>query len=321
MKRAWANEPIAILTAFYVLVEAIVALVVAFGVDLTEAQTVAILMTANSVGGLILAILGRSQVTPVSKLADKGRPPTFNKWMPMVVLAVLAITSPAMGQAKAVIAGPDTAAAGDLVILTSEGSHGSAFEWRLVGSTKSFLAVNDNRQAVFASGTPGVYSFILAVADGGEPATVSTAVHSVTIGKQPGPSPGPPPVDPDPEPDPPVGPIAHRLAGLIAEWGKSVESATRADEARVIAKAFADHAQTAADFPDLNSFTTATSKQYKTDLAEAYGVAAYLPWYRAVFEPLAAELRKLRDDGHLDTAAERAAIWQAIANGFTEAAK
>lgn len=313
-KRAWANEPVAILAAIYVLVESVVALVVAFGVELTDTQAVAILALTNAIGGLVLALVGRSQVTPVSKLSDKGRPGRFNQWMPMVLVAVvLGPASSAMGQAKAVINGPTSAAPGDLVILSADGSTGAAYRWQLVGSSKSFLPVNDNRQAVFASGTPGVYHFALAVADATDPLTVDLAIHAVTIGR-PDPSPGPD----DPPPDQPDTPEVDRLTGRVSQWAAAVDSPTRADEALLIAKAWQDHAITASNFTSLAAITTATSNQYKAALAEGYSVESYLPWSRQVFEPLADDLRQMRDAGQLAGPAQWAVVWHAIAKGFME---
>lgn len=67
IKKAWNTEPVAILTALYVVIESAVALLVVFGLKLEPEQMTAILVFANSLGGLVLALIGRSQVTPVNR--------------------------------------------------------------------------------------------------------------------------------------------------------------------------------------------------------------------------------------------------------------
>jgi hypothetical protein len=98
---------------------------------------------------------------------------------------LLSLCSNLSAQAKAVITAPETVAPGDLVILSSEGSTGTVFKWDLIGSNKTFLPVESNTKAVFATGTPGKYYFYLAVADTDETSGVSidTALHTITIGK------------------------------------------------------------------------------------------------------------------------------------------
>ena len=63
MSTLWGREPALILAA----VQAIVALVVAFGLDLTPEQVGGILAASAA----LLGVLTRSQVTPVSTITDK----------------------------------------------------------------------------------------------------------------------------------------------------------------------------------------------------------------------------------------------------------
>lgn len=104
-------------------------------------------------------------------------------------------------QAEAIIKGPEKVNPGDLVILDSTDSTGSAQEWRLVNSDKTYLPLEG--RCVFASGTAGSYVFVLSVADCDDldGASVSMAVHTVVVGTPPKPKPVIPPEPDVPEPE------------------------------------------------------------------------------------------------------------------------
>lgn len=59
-----SNEPAVTIAAVLAAVQAVLVLVVAFGVDLTEAQSEAILGAVGAVGTLIAGVLIRRKVTP-----------------------------------------------------------------------------------------------------------------------------------------------------------------------------------------------------------------------------------------------------------------
>ncbi len=61
------NEPVITIASITAGVAAIIACLVAFGVDLSNDQTVAILAVVGVVGPLIAAFLARGKVTPVGK--------------------------------------------------------------------------------------------------------------------------------------------------------------------------------------------------------------------------------------------------------------
>ena len=118
---------------------------------------------------------------------------------PLAILALLASTAAA--QVEAVVTGPATAEAGDLIILdASQSSNAQEYRWLLVNSQKTFLAFENGRKCVFASGQAGEYIFVLVVAglDNNEKLSVDSTEHRIVVGK-----PDPVvPVDPD-RPDPP----------------------------------------------------------------------------------------------------------------------
>lgn len=127
------------------------------------------------------------------------------------------LCSTVFGQADAVITGPDEAELGDLIILSSEKSKGDSFAWMLANSNKSFLQFDEGSKCVFASGTPGIYTFILAVskADDGIGSTISISKHSVVVGVNPNPNPQPDVPGPGPDvPDVPDVPSPNPTPDL-----------------------------------------------------------------------------------------------------------
>lgn len=128
-------------------------------------------------------------------------------------------------QPDAKIVGPEKAKPGDLIILDASASKGTGHVWRLIASDKTFLPVDGGTKCVFASGDAGVYTFVLAVADGGK---CSLAVHAVTVGTPAPPKPPDPP-GPGPTPDPsPAGPrtvlIVHETADKTPQWAATINS-------------------------------------------------------------------------------------------------
>lgn len=156
----------------------------------------------------------------------------------------LVICLPLFGQdLKAVIDAPAKSDPGDLVILDAAKSVGAkAFAWALPGSTKTFLPVDGGVRCVFACGSAGRYTFVLAVAAGDK---VAVATHTIEIGglpapPAPGPSPPTPGPGPDPAPNPPPQPEPDGQYGLrqsVIDSYKLV-SPRPANETRLIAKNF-----------------------------------------------------------------------------------
>lgn len=90
---------------------------------------------------------------------------------------------------------------GDLIFLDAVGDYKSIV-WVLVGSEKRYCVVNDGAGVVFASGTPGIYSFVASAADA-EGNAAAAVFHVRVVGPKPPPKPDP---EPDPEPVPPPKP-------------------------------------------------------------------------------------------------------------------
>lgn len=62
------NEPVLTAASIAGVVSAVLALAIAFGVDISESQTAAILGVVGTVAPIVLAFVARAKVTPTAKL-------------------------------------------------------------------------------------------------------------------------------------------------------------------------------------------------------------------------------------------------------------
>jgi hypothetical protein len=171
------------------------------------------------------------------------------------------------------IQGPSEATAGDLIILRSEGSKGKLFHWEMIRGEKSYLPVPNSQypspDCVFASATPGTYTFLLIVFsedDQQKEILATKAIHTIkltSLGPSPTPNPTPNPTpDPIPTPDPRPPPIAERLYGTyITDF--SLESVTQASIKTNIA---VQNALKERDIRQLNLYSSQISEQLKHQL-------------------------------------------------------
>jgi hypothetical protein len=107
------------------------------------------------------------------------------------------------------IFGASESRAGDLCVITTDGSEGKDFKWVVVPQEKyagAYYIADSGRTMIFASTQAGEVTFVLAVA--AEDA-VAMASHTLKNGE----------IEPDPEPEPEPGPdpIPPTPSGL-AEW-------------------------------------------------------------------------------------------------------
>lgn len=141
---------------------------------------------------------------------------------------------------EAKIIGPATANIGDLVILDASASTGIGYAWVLADSDKNFYVPPNGLQAIFATGVPGRYSFVLiAVGVNKESAPlVSTAKHILMVT---GPSPVPPGPDPGPGPNPIPPEPAPDLTGVqrdVWTWASALVGVDKAKTSKQAAAAF-----------------------------------------------------------------------------------
>jgi hypothetical protein len=131
----------------------------------------------------------------------------------IALLLLPLLYQPAAGQApRAVITGPKESRPGSLVVLDATESQGLGRIWLLAVSPEptSFLPVEAGLKVIFASPTPGDYTFVLVVsgtnANGGPMADMAT--HTVTLLA---PRPPPPTLPADPVQPPPTDPTQPPL--------------------------------------------------------------------------------------------------------------
>ena len=143
------------------------------------------------------------------------------------LLIWLALATVALADVQAIIDGPTSGNAGDLVVLDGSKSVGDGWKWLLPDGLQTLsCGANDTPgQVAFAVGRPGKYTFALILAD--KNAAIDYVSHTVVIGGTlPGPEPDPTPdPEPDPQPEPTPVPELERLERL------STESAARLADA------------------------------------------------------------------------------------------
>lgn len=235
------------------------------------------------------------------------------------VLCWLFLTSIVVGQdAVAVITGPTEANVGDLIILSSKGSEGDGFIWKLVNSNKTFLAFDDGENCVFASGDRGEFIFVLAVSKSADVGTtVDLAVQKIVVGGgNPNPGPGPNP-NPNPDPDNPVPPSPvnpePNLSGVSKEAFEAMKlvSADSAEINKVINNLRSVSSKAAGlswnatqinkEFSSLNRSTVFTTDEAKT---------RWEPWAQCFIACLS---REVEDDSQTQAAIR---IFNELADGM-----
>lgn len=198
-------------------------------------------------------------------------------------------------QAKAVLTGPKSVAAGKPVALQAAGSIGTRFTWR-VYPPEQFLLVGDGRQvAVTWTDSPGPFTVALLVQDGDQ---ADVAIATVVVTGEPD-SPDEPEKPRPPKPD-------AELRTLAGRWLASVTDSAKSDHAKALAANFR------ATATSLRSGTTIDAA--KQALASANGATlidsaqAWLPF----FEALDAEITRRAPA----TSAALADVLDAIAGGM-----
>ena len=80
--------------------------------------------------------------------------------------------------AKIILNAPDSGVIGELIELDASKSSATSFTWRVIPNTDNFKIIEDGRKAIFCSGRPGTYTFILSAA---KRDTVDCIVHIIII--------------------------------------------------------------------------------------------------------------------------------------------
>lgn len=139
----------------------------------------------------------------------------------------------AWGQAEAIVTGPEKSQAGNLVVLSSEGSTADATKW-IVPESLHGRSIQFGKQLAFAVRESGEFVFHLVAVRSGEAVDIAVATHTVAITDGFGdvPTPPDPPDEPDqPDPsDPPAGfgplrDLSERGAKAVADAGTAAKLA------------------------------------------------------------------------------------------------
>lgn len=210
-----------------------------------------------------------------------------------------------VGEAVVVITAPKEVKLGKLVVLDVSESTGNKFKWMVVPETEDFLVIDDGRRAVFSSGVPGEYMFIVACAAGD---SVDVKKHIVRIlGISP-----PPPIDPiDPIKPNPIH-ITSELGKKVISWCEKVQSPTRSAEARQLASGF----ESVASQIDAGILTSAYEIIQSTTDANKGALGDRLQVWIPFLRGLQAELEQRADNGTLVSPAQHSVAWKEIAKGL-----
>lgn len=207
---------------------------------------------------------------------------TINKSL-LCLTVILLVSGYVVGQPVAKIVGPSQAPAGELVVLSSNGSAGDNVVWvtpESIQTVRAGCTILDT-QVFFSTTKPGKYEFMLIAAD--KTAAIAFTKHVVTVtGSIVDPPPvDPPPVDPD---DPPPVPNPAKWSGLqsISKFGadKINDTATRPKLKAAIAASVLDiEAKCAAgNCPTLDAAKEQVRKAIEGTLLTRTGVSARTDW-------------------------------------------
>ncbi len=197
--------------------------------------------------------------------------------------------------AKLVVEGPTKVRAGDLVVISVEGSRAASFKWIVTPTTDNFLVFDGGKRVVFSSGVAGEYVFTIACGLGD---TCDVVRHIVTVvGSNPGP--------------------ADNLTSKIAFYCDRVKSDTKRDDCIKLAQSFSSVAMVIEGgmLATPKDILQATFKSNQDALGDK--LINWLPFRNG----LSKELKAMADAGKLPDTAAHITAWKAIAEGLREYAK
>ena len=184
--------------------------------------------------------------------------------------------------AKIVLSAPITGLVGELIELDASKSSATSFTWRVIPGTSNFRIIENGRKALFCSGKPGTYLFILAAA---KRDSVDCVVHRIVIKG---------------------APVINSLAARVKAWlpndadpvileklAKSFERVASAGHTDVplLVKttALSNRGILGSDLNEYTPFLKSLSSYLKTNMAEASVEAHIELWFE-----LASVLRSLK---------------------------
>jgi len=193
-----------------------------------------------------------------------------------------------------VLDAPSKCKAGDLVVLSVEGSNAASFEWIVLPSTDNFLVIDEGRRAVFACGESGEFIFIVAAAKGGQ---VRVIYHKLVVTGPPKPTDG--------------------IASIIVALCDKVASPSKRDDLMRLSQSFLSVASTMEQGGDWTpgDIAKATRVSNKGALGERLG--DWTPFASG----LAKQLGAMSKAGKLTTTEDHIAVWKQIAAALRDYAE
>jgi hypothetical protein len=207
-------------------------------------------------------------------------------------------------KADVVIEGPNAIKIGQLARLDVSKSAGKTFKWKVLPTTTDFEVYDDGRRAVFSSGLPGDFTFIVACANDND-VDVKTYVVKVGEGGDVTP-PGPGPVNP-----------ATGMAGKVVELTRLVNSPNKKAEAGKLAAGFTEVVKQIQDGQLTNADQIIEAQKLANRAAVGNSLALWVPF----LEALQKEMKNQAESGLLVTPEQHAVLWKQIADGLNLVAK
>ena len=210
--------------------------------------------------------------------------------------------------AEAIVAGPEEAEAGTLVVLDASGSKAAAFMWLADSLTDDQYDIDSSGKRLYFA-TPceaGTYKFVLSVALDN---SVDAVIHTVRVGEAPDP-PDPDPPGPEPDPD---------LTGFPKEVYDWVIELVPAEAQVEPAAAFHDNYMAIASQIEAGALTDLEKVDWEITKLNRGAVddetrELWLPW----FEKLKERFVALEASSDLTTVQDASKLFQEIAEGLKE---
>lgn len=231
------------------------------------------------------------------------------------LLLLLIFSSACFADAVAVIEGPTTGRAGDLIVLDGSDSAGDGFRWIVPDGLQTINCGGVGPgQLAFASGKAGAYTFTLIAAD--KEAEIDYVTHTVTIaGSVPGPVPVPDPVPDDPTPTP--VPVLEQLEKISRDSATGLnDSATAIGLAQAIMAVEAQMEQmcSSGQCPGLGTAKAMMVAAIERRLLAREGVSRNVNWLDGWRKPINEAISKVQAN---DVPTYRA-VMRAVASGLSK---
>lgn len=193
-----------------------------------------------------------------------------------------------LADVTAVINGPTEARVGDLVVLSGRDSVGDNLKWVQPQKIQTLLC-GDGKDLAFATGTPGIYSFILIVAD--KEADIDYVQHTVVVR---GGVIEPDPEEPEKPTDPP--PTFAELVSVSRESAKRLSDAETASGLAATIRATVDSLESRCDAgqcPGLDETKRVTVAAIEARLLQRTGNSRGVDWLNGWRVPVNAKLKEI----------------------------